>query len=91
MHGKGIFCYNTGHHVEGNFSANIVNGPACLTYPDGSFVKGVFTNGELSGRVIFYQAEKNAWYLQTYEAGKLESIHYEGSGKPMTYGKENWV
>ena len=89
MHGKGIFCYNTGHYIEGNFAANRVDGPACVTFPGGSFLKGLFKKGELNERVLFYNAEKNSWVLENYQAGKLIDIYYEGSGRPVTFGKQH--
>lgn len=47
MHGKGIFCYSSGEYLEGNFLMNHASGPACLTFPDGSYIKGIFHNGKL--------------------------------------------
>jgi len=87
MHGKGIFCYNTGHYIEGTFIANTLEGSACLTYPQGSFLKGAFIKGVLCGKAIFYNIEKDSWVLQDYEAGQLKGVYYEGSGKPMAFSK----
>lgn len=87
MQGKGIFCYNTGHYIEGSFTANYVDGTACVMYPGGSFTKGFFKKGLLDDRVLSYNADKDTWMLLNYKDGKLRDIFYEGTGKPVTFSK----
>lgn len=91
MHGKGIFVYNTGHTVEGTFAYDFLEGPACITYPDKSYTKGMFKRGELNGRVLSYEKEKHSWALQDYERGKLKGVCYEGKGMPLTYGRDTFT
>ena len=87
MHGKGLFCYASGEYVEGTFVINYLSGPACLTYPDGSYIKGNFNRGSLTGRVLKYDAKQGNWKIEEYRFGKAEAVSHQGQGKPIAYGK----
>ena len=91
MHGKGIYCFNSGIYIEGSFILDRVNGLACLRYPDGSFIKGDFQNGHLKGRALAYDSIENKWHLKDYSSDGTFHIICEGHGQPLGYGKSNYM
>ena len=84
MHGKGVFCFNTGIYIEGTFISDFVHGPAAIYYPDQSFIEGVFTKGKLAGRALLYDSVQELWFIQDYK--KDNEIVREGKGKPSYSG-----